>query len=52
MLIVKSDHSIIKQAVDRFITKDVYELDHLHLSEAEWELLGEIAVILSVRYYC
>ena len=42
---------LINQAVNRFLSKDINELDHLRISDAEWELLGEIAAILAVSYY-
>ena len=42
---------LINQALDRFLSKDINELDHLCISDAEWELLGEIAAILAVSYY-
>ena len=42
---------LINQAVDQFLSKDINELDQLRISDAEWELLGEIAGILAVSYY-
>jgi hypothetical protein len=30
------------------MSKDVYELLHLRISEHEWEVLGDFALILSV----
>jgi len=32
------------------LSKDVYELLHLRMSEHEWEVLEDFALILSVKY--